>query len=126
MWEKVDLAIELEQQKKNRADFDGQLQLKPQDGYSGTSEVPGAPAPTGAAQSKKEKAAQKAAEKAEKDRKEKEKKEKDKKKKEKEAAKAAASAAAKAPPQGGPRGPPRPKRNGSTTPRGAEVLKLRR
>ena len=38
LWEKVDLAIELEQQKKNRADFDRQLQLKPQDGYSGTAE----------------------------------------------------------------------------------------
>ena len=74
LWEKVDLAIELEQQKKNRADFD-------RHGYSGTSEVPGAPAPTGAAQSKKEKAAQKAAEKAEKDRKEKEKKEKEKERK---------------------------------------------
>ena len=71
LWEKVDLAIELEQQKKNRADFDDrQLQLKPQDGYSGTAEVPGTPAPTGAAKTKKEKAA----EKAEKDRKEKEKK----------------------------------------------------
>ena len=117
------LAIELEQQKKNRADFDRQLQLKPQDGYSGTSEVPGAPAPTGAAQSKKEKAAQKAAEKAEKDRKEKEKKDKDKKKKEKEAAKAAAlAAAAKAAPKGGPKGPPKnPRRNGSTT---REVRKL--
>ena len=125
LWEKVELAIELEQQKKNRADFDRQLQLKPQDGYSGTSEVPGAPAPTGAAQSKKEKAAQKAAEKAEKDRKEKEKKDKDKKKKEKEAAKAAAlAAAAKAAPKGGPKGPPKnPRRNGSTTPRGAEVVK---
>ena len=39
LWEKVDLAIELEQQKKNRADFDRQLQLKPQDGYSGTASV---------------------------------------------------------------------------------------
>ena len=126
LWEKVDLAIELEQQKKNRADFDRQLQLKPPDSYSGTSEVPGAPAPTGAAQSKKEKAAQKAAEKAEKDRKEKEKKEKEKKKEEKRAAKAAAlAAAAKAPPKGGPpKGPPKPpKRGGSTTPRGAEVVK---
>ena len=79
LWEKADLAIELEQQ-KNRADVDRQLQLKPQDGYSGTAEVPGAPAPTGAAKTKKEKAA----EKAEKDRKEKEKKEKQKRKKEKE------------------------------------------
>ncbi len=124
LWEPGDLAIALEQQKKNRADFDRQLQLKPHEGYSGTSEAPGAPAPTGAALSKKEKAAQKAAEKAEKDRKEKEKKEKEKKKREKEAAKAAAlAAAAKAPPKGGPKGPPRPTRNGSTTPRGAEVVK---
>ena len=130
LWDKVDLAIELEQQKKNRADFDRQLQLKPQDGYSGTagsSEVPGAPAPTGAALSKKERAAQKAAEKAEKDRKEKEKKEKEKKKREKEAAKAAAlAAAAKAPPKKAP--PPKPPRNPrrgdrSTTPRGEEATR---
>ena len=125
LWEKVDLALELEQQKKNRADFDRQLQLKAQDGFPGTSEVPGAPAPTGAASSKKEKAAQKATEKAEKDRKEKEKKEKDKKKKEKEAAKAAALAAAAKSgppnPKGGPKGPPKPKRNRSATPRGEEV-----
>ena len=120
LWEKVDLAIELEQQKKNRADFDRQLQLKPQDGYSGTAEVPGAPAPTGAAKTKKEKAA----EKAEKDRKEKEKKDKEKKKKEdKAAAKAAALAAAAAgPPKGAPKKPPKaPPR--PTTPRGAEVSK---
>ena len=120
LWEKVDLAIELEQQKKNRADFDRQLQLKPQDGYSGTAEVPGAPAPTGAAKTKKERAA----EKAEKDRKEKEKKDKEKKKKEdKAAAKAAALAAAAAgPPKGAPKKPPKaPPR--PTTPRGAEVSK---
>ena len=100
LWEKVDFAIELEQQKKNRADFDRQLQLKPQDGYSGTAEVPGATAPTGAAKTRKEKAA----EKAEKDRKE---KEKEKKKKEKEAAKAAvlAAAAGRPNPKGGPKPP---------------------
>ena len=80
LWEKVDLAIELEQQKKNRADFDRQLQLKPQDGYSGTAEVPGAPAPTGAAKTKKEKAAEKA--------------DRDRREKEKKAAKAAALTAA--------------------------------
>ena len=123
LWEKVDLAIELEQQKKNRADFDRQLQLKPQDGYSGTAEVPGAPAPTGAAKTKKEKAA----EKAEKDRKEKEKKDKEKKKKEKEAAKAAALAAAagRPNPKGGPKPPPKPPKSprGDTTPRGQEVTK---
>ena len=113
LWEKVDLAIELEQQKKNRADFDRQLQLKPQDGYSGTAEVPGAPAPTGAAKAKKKKAA----EKAEKDRKEKEKKEKEKKT-------AAAAAAAAGPPKGAPKKPPpKPPRPGNTTPRGAEVVK---
>ena len=95
---------------------------KAQDGYLETSEVPGAPAPTGAALSKKEKAAQKAAEKAEKDRKEKEKKEKEKKKREKEAAKAACglSCCCKSPTE---RRPQKPKRNGSTTPRGAEVVK---
>ena len=124
LWEKVDLAIELEQQKKNRADFDRQLQLKPQDGYSGTAEVPGAPAPTGAAKTKKEKAA----EKAERDRKEKEMKDKEKKKKEKEAAKAAALAAAAAGrpnPKGGPKPPPKAPKppKGDTTPRGQEVTK---
>ena len=124
LWEKVDLAIELEQQKKNRADFDRQLQLKPQDGYSGTAEVPGAPAPTGAAKTKKEKAA----EKAERDRKEKEMKDKEKKKKEKEAAKAAALAAAAAGrpnPKGGPKPPPKAPKppRGDTTPRGQEVTK---
>ena len=124
LWEKVDLAIELEQQKKNRADFDRQLQLKPQDGYSGTAEVTGAPAPTGAAKTKKEKAA----EKAERDRKEKEAKDKEKKKKEKEAAKAAALAAAAAGrpnPKGGPKPPPKAPKpgKGDTTPRGQEVTK---
>ena len=36
LWSKVELAIQLDQQKRNRADFDRQLKLKPADGYAGT------------------------------------------------------------------------------------------
>ena len=100
---------------RRKTGLNRQLQLKPHEGYSGTAEVPGAPAPTGAAKTKKEKAA----EKAERDRKGKEKKVKEKKKKDKEAAKAAALAAT-APagrpnPKGGPKPPPRPPTPGNTT-----------
>ena len=51
LWSKVELAIQLEQQKHNRRDFDRQLGLKPAAGYFGTNPPPddniaGAPAPT--------------------------------------------------------------------------------
>ena len=51
LWSKVELAIQLEQQKRNRRDFDRQLGLKPAAGYFGTNPPPddniaGAPAPT--------------------------------------------------------------------------------
>ena len=51
LWSKVDLAIQLDQQKRNRAEFDKQLKLKPAAGYVGTQHTPddkiaGAPAPT--------------------------------------------------------------------------------
>ena len=51
LWSKVDLAIQLDQQKRNRAEFDKQLKLKPAAGYAGTQHTPddkiaGAPAPT--------------------------------------------------------------------------------
>ena len=51
LWSKVELAIQLDQQKRNRAEFDKQLKLKPAAGYAGTQHTPddkiaGAPAPT--------------------------------------------------------------------------------
>ena len=51
LWSKVELAIQLEQQERNRRDFDEQLGLKPAAGYFGTNPPPddnvaGAPAPT--------------------------------------------------------------------------------
>ena len=51
LWSKVELAIQLEQQERNRRDFDEQLGLKPAAGYFGTNSPPdaniaGAPAPT--------------------------------------------------------------------------------
>ena len=51
LWSKVELAIQLEQQERNRRDFDEQLGLKPAAGYFGTNTPPdvniaGAPAPT--------------------------------------------------------------------------------
>ena len=51
LWSKVELAIQLEQQKRNRRDFDRQLGLKPAAGYFGANPPPddniaGAPAPT--------------------------------------------------------------------------------
>lgn len=51
LWSKVELAIQLDQQKRNRAEFDKQLKLKPADGYAGTKQtqddrIAGAPAPT--------------------------------------------------------------------------------
>ena len=51
LWSKVDLAIQLDQQKRNRAEFDKQLKLKPAAGYAGTQHTPDdkiavAPAPT--------------------------------------------------------------------------------
>ena len=51
LWSKVDLAIQLDQQKRNHAEFDKQLKLKPAAGYAGTQHTPddkiaGAPAPT--------------------------------------------------------------------------------
>ena len=51
LWSKVELAIQLDQQKRNRAEFDKQLKLKPAAGYAGTQQTPddkiaGAPAPT--------------------------------------------------------------------------------
>ena len=51
LWSKVELAIQLEQQERNRRDFDEQLGLTPAAGYFGTNPPPdddiaGAPAPT--------------------------------------------------------------------------------
>ena len=51
LWSKVDLTIQFDQQKRNRAEFDKQLKLKPAAGYAGTQHTPddkiaGAPAPT--------------------------------------------------------------------------------
>ena len=40
LWSKVDLAIQLDQQKRNRAEFDKQLKLKPAAGYAGTQHTP--------------------------------------------------------------------------------------
>ena len=40
LWSKVDLAIQLDQQKRNRAEFDKQLKLKPAAGYAGTQHIP--------------------------------------------------------------------------------------
>ena len=46
LWEKVELVLQLGQQRKNRIEFDRQLKLKPAEGYLGTynPEVAGAPA----------------------------------------------------------------------------------
>eukprot|EP00435_Cladocopium_sp_Y103_P064106 s119_g25.t1 len=83
LWEKVELAIQLDQQKRNRLDFDKQLKLKPAQGYAGTQgkpdNVPGAPATK------------------DKEKKGKEKKTKEKGKKEKEKAQGAAPSAPTAP-----------------------------
>ena len=52
LWSKVELAIQLDHQKRNRAEFDKQLKLKPAEDYSGTcgtlsdDKIAGAPAPT--------------------------------------------------------------------------------
>ena len=46
LWEKVELVLQLDQQRKNRLEFDKQLKLKPADGYLGTAKVAGAPADT--------------------------------------------------------------------------------
>lgn len=40
LWSKVEVAIQLEQQKRNRRDFDRQLGLKPAAGYFGTNPPP--------------------------------------------------------------------------------------
>ena len=46
LWGKVELALQLDQQRKNRLEFDKQLRLKPADGYAGTTntKIAGAPA----------------------------------------------------------------------------------
>ena len=44
LWEKVELVLQLDQQRKNRLEFDKQLKLKPADGYLGTTKIAGAPA----------------------------------------------------------------------------------
>ena len=46
LWGKVELALQLDQQRKNRLEFDKQLKLKPADGYAGTTntKIAGAPA----------------------------------------------------------------------------------
>ena len=46
LWEKVELVLQLDQQRKNRIEFDKQLKLKPAEGYLGTynPKVAGAPA----------------------------------------------------------------------------------
>ena len=46
LWGKVELALQLDQQRKNRLEFDKQLKLKPGDGYAGTTnpKIAGAPA----------------------------------------------------------------------------------
>ena len=107
-------------EKKNKGDFDRQLQLKPQDGYSSTAEVPGAPAPTGAQKGEGSREGREGLQ-------GKGKKDKEKKKKEKEVVKADALAAAagRPNPRGGPKPPPKPPRppRGATTPRGQEVTK---
>ena len=36
LWEKVELVLQLDQQRKNRIEFDKQLKLKPAEGYLGT------------------------------------------------------------------------------------------
>ena len=46
MWAKVELVLQVDQQRKNRIEFDKQLKLKPAEGYLGTynAKVAGAPA----------------------------------------------------------------------------------
>lgn len=102
LWQKVDLLIQLEQQKKNRADFQKQLQLKPGAGFGGSGQpfgelIPANPAPSDPIKPGKEK---------------KPKKTKEEKTEEKQPTPrgnptpAAPAPKAKAKPKGAPKGPP--------------------
>ena len=119
LWSKVDLAIQLDQQKRNRAEFDKQLKLKPAAGYAGTQHTPddkiaGAPAPT---PNPKAKATPKSQGPGGGN-------PQPKKTPKKEDVKAAP--APKAKPKAKPSGPkpPPPNRKGNTTPRGEEAKKV--
>ena len=109
IWGKVGLAIELEQQKINRAAFDKQLRQKPHHDQGAGNATPAAPA-------KADKAV-------------KEKKEKKKKKDKKDQGKPEVPAAP-VPPKADPKRPPKPPkkpktpRGGDSTPHTAEVVKV--
>ena len=112
LWEKLELLVQLDQQKKNRADFDRQLKLKPAQGYAGEDKVPANPGPKQPDKSPK------------KERPKKEKKEKDKKAdkpKAKEAPAVPGQPGAKAKPKAKPKPKHPPPRSGDTTPRGTEA-----
>ena len=119
LWSKVELAIQLDQQKRNRAEFDKQLKLKPAAGYAGTQQTPddkiaGAPAPTPNPKAKATPKSQGSGGGNP----------QPKKTPKKEDVKAAP--APKAKPKAKPSGPkpPPPNRKGNTTPRGEEARKV--
>ena len=119
LWSKVELAIQLDQQKRNRAEFDKQLKLKPAAGYAGTQQTPddkiaGAPAPTPNPKAKATPKSQGSGGGNP----------QPKKTPKKEDVKAAP--APKAKPKAKPSGPkpPPPNRKGNTTPRGEEAKKV--
>ena len=98
--------------KKNRADFDRQLKLKPAQGYAGDDKVPANPGTKQPGKPPK------------KERPKKEKKDKDKKAdkpKAKETPAVLGQPGAKAKPKGKPKPKPPPPRSGDTTPRGTEA-----
>ena len=121
LWSKVELAIQLDQQKRNRAEFDKQLKLKPAEGYLGTRGTPaddkiaGAPAPTPNPKSRATPKSQGSGGGGN---------PQPKKTTKKEDLKAAP--APKAKPKAKPSGPkpPPPKAKGATTPRGEEAKKV--
>ena len=112
IWSKVELAIELEQQKVNRLAFDKQLRQKPHHEGAGNA------APAAPANAKPDKP----------DKPPKDKKNKKQKKAKGDKTKPDVPAAA-VPPKAAPKGPPKPKpkkspRGGDTTPRTAEIVKV--
>ena len=112
IWSKVELAIELEQQKVNRLAFDKQLRQKPHHEGAGNA------APAAPANAKPDKP----------DKPPKDKKNKKQKKAKGDKTKPDVPAAA-VPPKAAPKGPPKPKpkkspRGGDATPRTAEIVKV--
>ena len=113
LWEKLELIVQLDQQKKNRADFDRQLKLKPAQGYVGDdSKVPANPG---------EKKPDKPSKREKKEKKDKDKERKPDKPKPKETPALPGHPGPKAKPKGKSKAKHPPPKSGETTPRGAEA-----